>query len=142
MGRELVVFPSSTEEMIQLGERVGRKLCPNTILALSGDLGSGKTTFVQGLAKGLNIDAHIQSPTFVFFNQYKGTYPLFHFDLYRMKGEEDFLGLGFEEYFMAGGITVLEWPERITSLLTTQAWQICFSHHAKGRKVAFPLEMC
>ena len=88
-------------------------LSPNAILALSGELGAGKTTFVQGLAAGLNITETVTSPTFVYLHSYEGKLPLFHFDLYRLTSANDFEALGFSEYFFAGGICAIEWPERI-----------------------------
>jgi tRNA threonylcarbamoyladenosine biosynthesis protein TsaE len=138
MGRDRIVSLSSPEETIAFGKFLASCLSPGSVLALSGDLGSGKTTFVQGLALGLGIEVPIQSPTFVFLNHYSGTVPLFHFDLYRMKGVEDFLGLGFEEYFDEGGICAIEWSERIASLLPLDAWHITFSYDDTGRKVSFP----
>lgn len=136
MGRDRVIFLSSEEETVEFGRSLASQLPPGAILALSGDLGSGKTTFVKGLAQGLGIDAPIQSPTFVYFHHYIGTIPLFHFDLYRMKGADDFLGLGFEEYFDAGGLCAIEWSERIESLLPEKTYRISFSHDPLGRKVS------
>ena len=138
MGRDRIIVLSSAEETLEFGKFLASRLSPGSVLALSGDLGSGKTTFVQGLAQGLGIDAPIQSPTFVYFNGYSGTIPLFHFDLYRMKGIDDFLGLGFEEYFDAGGICAIEWAERIVPLLPKRAWHISFSHDGLGRRVSCP----
>lgn len=125
--------------MLEFGKTVGSLLEPNTILSLSGDLGAGKTTFVQGIALGLEIQDPIQSPTFVFMNGYKGLLPLFHFDLYRMKGESDFLGLGFDEYFFSGGVCAIEWPDRISSLLPEETLQIFISHQEQGRLLQFSL---
>lgn len=133
MGRDRIV--SSSEEMIELGKQIGSSLPPGSILALSGDLGAGKTTFVQGLAIGLGIQDPVQSPTFVYLNHYEGNLPLFHFDLYRLKGEEDFLGMGFEEYFVSSGICAIEWPERIPSLLPSNTVRLTFSHVKEGRRV-------
>ncbi len=139
MGRERrVVHVSSSEEMLVLGREVASRLKPGSVLALSGDLGAGKTTFVKGLALGLKIEDPIQSPTFVYMNQYlEGKYPLFHFDLYRMKGEGDFLGMGFFEYFDASGICAIEWPERIESILPQDVLKISFAHEEKGRMITF-----
>lgn len=123
--------------MIELGKFIGSRLLPNTILALSGDLGAGKTTFVQGVALGLQIEAPIQSPTFIYLNRYAGKLSLFHFDLYRTRSEEDFLGLGFDEYFEVDGVCAIEWPERIFPILPQNTLHISFSHQDKGRVVTF-----
>lgn len=119
--------------MLALGKALGASLPPSSILALSGDLGVGKTTFVQGLALGLQISDPVSSPTFVYLNAYSGSLSLFHFDLYRLRGSEDFLGLGFEEYFDRGGICAIEWPERIVNLLPPHTFHISFSHAPQGR---------
>ncbi len=121
--------------MVAYGKKLGSQMTPGTILALSGDLGAGKTTFVQGLAQGLGIFDPIQSPTFVYMNAYIGKFPLFHFDLYRLKGKDDFIGLGFDEYFMPTNICVIEWPERIDSLLPEHTQYITFSYLGKSREV-------
>jgi len=137
MDRNGVVFLGCLEEMLAHGKKVGESLLPGSVLALSGDLGAGKTTFVQGVALGLQINQPIQSPTFVYFNQYEGSLPLFHFDLYRMNGPDDFLGLGFEEYFDAGGVCAIEWSERIQSLLPQRTLHISFSYQECGRCLVF-----
>jgi tRNA threonylcarbamoyladenosine biosynthesis protein TsaE len=96
-------------------------------------LGAGKTTFVQGIALGLCINESVQSPTFNYLNIYQGTFPLYHFDLYRMKGPSDFFSMGFEEYFDSNGITVIEWAERLAETLPPRAISIHFSHDGNER---------
>lgn len=134
MGRDGIIL-SSHEEMVEFGKTIGSRIQPGSVLALSGDLGAGKTTFVQGLAQSLGIFDPIQSPTFVYMNAYDGILPLYHFDLYRMKGEMDFLGLGFDEYFMSNSVCVIEWPERIKTLLPKHTMHISFAHVEKCRRV-------
>jgi tRNA threonylcarbamoyladenosine biosynthesis protein TsaE len=125
---------NSAEETFAFGKILAPHLPPNTILALSGDLGAGKTTFVQGLALGLGIKEEISSPTFVYLNIYEeGVLPLFHFDLYRLKSPADFVGLGFDEYLSRGGICAIEWPEKTE--LPPQAIQLYFTYNACGRTV-------
>jgi tRNA threonylcarbamoyladenosine biosynthesis protein TsaE len=144
MGRDRIIPLSSAEDTVLAGRIIGSALTPHTVLALSGDLGAGKTTFVQGLALGLGHDALIQSPTFIYLNVYEGTIlPLFHFDLYRMKTASDFLGLGFDEYFDKGGVCAIEWPEKIASLLPKSTLYLSFAHHPRGGRTlnlsgAFP----
>lgn len=129
MGRSRLKL-SSSEETLALGRKMARELPPNAVIALSGGLGAGKTTFVQGLAQGLGITDPIQSPTFVILNIYKG---LYHFDLYRLKNSDDFTSLGFEEYFQKGGICAIEWPDRITKILPPDTVYIDFRYDTKGR---------
>lgn len=132
MGRIGLKYPlASSEETISFGRKMATLLPPNAILALSGDLGAGKTTFVQGLALGLGIEEAVQSPTFVILNAYQER--LFHFDLYRLKTLSDFTSLGLEEYFHKGGICAIEWPDRIAELLPQGTISIHFSYSGTAR---------
>ena len=134
MGRiRLKVHLASCDETLAFGQKMAALLPRGAILALSGDLGAGKTTFVQGFAKGLGIVDPIQSPTFVILNIYEG---LYHFDLYRLKNSVDFASLGFEEYFQKGGICAIEWPDRIAPLLPPETVYIDFAYDTKGRSAA------
>lgn len=132
MGRIGLKYPlSSYEETVAFGRKMATLLPSNTVLALSGDLGAGKTTFVQGLALGLGISESVQSPTFVLLNIYQDR--LFHFDLYRLKNAADFTSLGFEEYFEKGGICAIEWAERVSELLPKKTVFIHFSYEGAQR---------
>lgn len=131
IGLETHLF-SSAEETLAFGRQMARRLPPNGVLALFGDLGAGKTTFVQGLALGLGIQESVQSPTFVLLNVYEG---LSHFDLYRLKKEADFIDLGFEEYFRKGGICAIEWPDRIAKLLPPETISIHFMYEGLKRLI-------
>ena len=147
MGRvrliEQEIFLFSPEETRRFGRDFANKLAPNSILALYGPLGAGKTTFVQGLAEGLGIEAAVQSPTFTLFHLYEGSLSLYHFDLYRFKNAEDFFQMGFEEYFEKGGICAIEWPERLGPRLPQNAISLSFQHLETGGRRAiwnFPQE--
>ncbi|MBU6383612.1 MAG: tRNA (adenosine(37)-N6)-threonylcarbamoyltransferase complex ATPase subunit type 1 TsaE [Verrucomicrobia bacterium] len=126
-GRHLL---KTGEETFAFGVMVAQRLPKQAILALSGPLGAGKTTFVQGLAQGLGITEPIQSPTFILLNVYDG---LAHFDLYRLKHESDFTNLGFEEYLNAQMVCAIEWPERISHLLPSDTLHIRFEYGEGGR---------
>lgn len=108
---------NSPEETWALAAKLADELGPGTVMALHGDLGAGKTCFVQGLAAALGIDEPITSPTYTLIGEYEGRLPLHHIDLYRLSGPEEALGLGIEEYFDLGGITAIEWAERADGLL-------------------------
>ena len=98
----------------------------SSILALHGNLGSGKTCFVQGLALALDINQAVTSPTFTIVNEYKGRLPLYHIDLYRLNNPEEALGFGFEEYLEAKGIIAVEWAERACSIIPDSAINLHF----------------
>jgi tRNA threonylcarbamoyladenosine biosynthesis protein TsaE len=129
-------YTHSPEETIALGQRIGALLKPGDLLCLFGDLGAGKTTLIKGIVHALTgtCPEEVCSPTFSYLNIFEGKCPVYHFDLYRLRGEEDFLGMGFEEYFFAGGICCLEWSERITSILPKQAYQVTLRVESEERR--------
>lgn len=104
----------SPEETFALGEEWGRAAQPGWLIALSGDLGAGKTQLIKGFARGLGIEGRIQSPTFALVIEHRdGRLPLAHIDLYRLDTAEQILGAGLDEYFQPrDGVTVVEWSER------------------------------
>ncbi len=100
-------------------------------LALHGDLGSGKTCFVQGLAAALGIRRAVTSPTFIIVNEYKGERPLFHVDLYRLDSSREATGIGLEDYTETEGITAIEWAERAADILPPDTIHILFETTSK-----------
>jgi len=111
------VETNTPEETWAFASELLADIAPGTIMALHGDLGAGKTCFVQGLARALGINEPITSPTYTLVCNYSGTLPLHHLDLYRLGGPDEVLGLGIEEYFDPTGITAIEWAERAEGLL-------------------------
>lgn len=107
----------SAEETTALGERLGRLLGPGDVVALFGDLGAGKTTLTKGIAVGLGLAADIHSPTFTLIHEHPGAVPLYHVDLYRLSSEEEVETLGLEEYIYSDGVTIIEWADRMKSIL-------------------------
>jgi tRNA threonylcarbamoyladenosine biosynthesis protein TsaE len=105
------IISSSARETREIGKNLARGLGPGSVVALYGDLGAGKTAFVQGLAEGLGIKARVTSPTFSIVNEYAGRLPLFHFDLYRLSSADDLYEIGWDEYLDRGGICAVEWSE-------------------------------
>lgn len=104
--------PAETES---LGEQWGRAAERGWVIALSGDLGAGKTQLVKGIARGLGVTARVHSPTFTLVNEYGGgRWRLFHLDLYRLETPEQIRRAGLEEYWQPDGVTVIEWAERLT----------------------------
>ncbi len=115
--QSLVVNAPNSEATRALGERLARMLHAGDVVALYGELGAGKTCFVQGLARGIGARSEATSPTFIFVNEYQGRLPIYHVDLYRTEGLQEILDLGVEEYLYGDGITVVEWAEKIEHLL-------------------------
>ena len=119
---------SSIEASQAFGESWARDLVGGEIIALHGVLGAGKTQLVKGLARGLGFESDVTSPTFTIIHEYLGgRLPLYHIDLYRVRSEREAVDLGLEEYLPSSdGVTVIEWPDRIPSLLPPEArhWQL------------------
>jgi tRNA threonylcarbamoyladenosine biosynthesis protein TsaE len=134
------VMSSSAEETRGFGEILGRLLQPGDFIALQGDLGAGKTQFVQGVARGLAVpaDYRVTSPTYTLLNIYPGRLPLYHFDLYRLTGGSDVADLGFEEYFFGHGACLVEWAERLDATGPDDYLIITFRYQGEeGRSLYF-----
>jgi tRNA threonylcarbamoyladenosine biosynthesis protein TsaE len=118
---------NSVEAAQAFGESWAADLTGGEIFALRGVLGAGKTQLVKGLARGLGFRGDVTSPTFTIVHEYRGgRLPIYHLDLYRIADESSALQFGVEEYLPSDGVTVIEWPERISKLLPgeTRHWQI------------------
>jgi tRNA threonylcarbamoyladenosine biosynthesis protein TsaE len=122
----------SPEETIRLGRRISKLLVPGDVIALVGELGTGKTCLTKGIAQGLGVpsDQFVRSASFVIVNRYDGRYPIWHIDAYRLDGPLDFVSLGYEELIDSGCIAVIEWAERVDNLLPPRAIQISLEHIA------------
>ena len=104
------------------------------MVALYGDLGAGKTAFVRGIARGLDIRESVTSPTFTIVNEYPGDPALFHFDMYRLKNAEELYGIGWEDYLDRNGICVTEWSERIEEALPEDAVRVTIRRLSDARR--------
>lgn len=107
----------SEQETLNLGERLGRQLRGGEVIALSGQLGAGKTCLVKGIAKGLDINEIITSSSFVLASQYKGRLYLHHLDFYRLYSPEDFFSIGFDDFLSPDSVVVIEWADRFRQFL-------------------------
>lgn len=104
----------SAEETALLAARIGALLRSGDVVLLFGEMGTGKTTFAQGLARGMGISVPVTSPTFTLIHEYLSPrLPLYHLDTYRLNGPEEIADLGFEEYLEREGVVVVEWPEKL-----------------------------
>lgn len=104
---------NSAEETIELGKKIGSFLKGGEIFAMQGTLAAGKTTITKGIAQALNVKDEITSPTFCLISEYEGKIPLYHMDVYRLNGGEDFINLGAEDLIYGKGVSIIEWSEKI-----------------------------
>lgn len=123
--KELLVVTKTRKETQNLACRLGEIVEPNTLITLSGDLGAGKTTFTQGLARGLGIEKKVTSPTFTIMKEYRGRLPLYHIDAYRLENITQ--DLGFDEYIESDGVCVIEWADFIEYVLPEELLNIEFT---------------
>lgn len=119
--KRIEIITHSPEETKALGQKIGQQLKPGAVIALTGELGSGKTVLVQGLAAGLDVpaDYYITSPTFTFINEYPGRHPFYHVDLFRIENRDDLDEIGLLEILHGAGITAIEWADRLQEDIST-----------------------
>ena len=125
----------------KLGENIGQKVQPGTVIALIGDLGTGKTTLTKSIARGLGVTETVTSPTFNIIREYKsGRLPLYHFDVYRIGDPDEMFELGYEEYFYGDGVCVVEWADIIEELLPEDAVVITIDRGASDEEREYEIE--
>ena len=117
---------SSSKKTQEIARKFAKSLKEEDVVALTGELGSGKTTFVQGLADGLGVTDFVNSPTFKLVNEFSGRLTLYHFDFYRLDSSMDLVKIGFEEYINSKGITVIEWADKFPELIPDKHFAISF----------------
>ncbi|MDG3132811.1 tRNA (adenosine(37)-N6)-threonylcarbamoyltransferase complex ATPase subunit type 1 TsaE [Streptococcus suis] len=122
-------------ELVAIGERIGTLCEPGQLLILSGDLGAGKTTLTKGLAKGLDIDQMIKSPTYTIVREYEGTMPLYHLDVYRIGDDPDSIDL--DEFLYGEGLTVIEWGELLDLTMLDDYLFVRIEKEGEGRRLSF-----
>jgi tRNA threonylcarbamoyladenosine biosynthesis protein TsaE len=115
---------TTPEQTATAGEALGRTLGPGDVVALYGELGAGKTCFVQGLVRGLGVTTQATSPTFVLVNEYRGRLPVHHVDAYRTGGLAELMDLGLLDLIGGDGVTLLEWADRAEPLLPARAVRV------------------
>ena len=107
----------NAEDTKAIAKKIATTAKPGDVYCLNGDLGAGKTHFAKGFAEGLGIEQTILSPTFTILNIYKGRLPLYHFDVFRLKGAEEMYDIGFEDYFFDDGVCLIEWSDIVEEML-------------------------
>lgn len=121
----MVIESKSPEETFQLGMELARNAVPGQVFTLTGDLGVGKTVFTQGFAKGLGIEEPVSSPTFTIVQVYEsGRLPFYHFDVYRIGDVEEMDEIGFDDYVMGDGVSLIEWANLIEEILPEHRFEV------------------
>lgn len=120
-----VIETYSPQETFEVGLNLGKSVKPGEIYTLNGDLGVGKTVFTQGVAQGLGIKEHVNSPTFTIVQVYEeGRLPFYHFDVYRIGDIEEMDEIGYEDYFYGEGLCIIEWAQLIEEIIPQNAKSI------------------
>ncbi|RMF66069.1 MAG: tRNA (adenosine(37)-N6)-threonylcarbamoyltransferase complex ATPase subunit type 1 TsaE [Calditrichaeota bacterium] len=138
MTQEPVIVTNSPAETFAVGRNLARSLHAGSVVALFGELGSGKTTLIQGIASGLGVRQPVSSPSFTLINEYAGRLPIYHFDFYRIKRVQDAWELVLDDYFYGEGVCLLEWADRIRPLLPERRADVYIKHlfhkHQENRR--------
>lgn len=131
----MIIFTTtSAEETVELGKKIGSFLKKGDIIAMQGTLGAGKTTITKGIAQALGINETITSPTFCLISEYEGKMPLYHMDVYRLDGAEDFANLGTEDMLYGEGVSIIEWSEKIMEELPHKTIILKLEPHDDGAR--------
>jgi tRNA threonylcarbamoyladenosine biosynthesis protein TsaE len=136
------VITHSEEETIELGKRFAGKLKKGDLVALYGDLGSGKTQLIKGICSGLDVIEDVTSPTFTLMNIYKGKEKIFHYDFYRLSTDSEIYDLGIDDFIFSDGICLIEWAEKAERFLPLERIDVKFDYgdDENERIINFPLE--
>jgi tRNA threonylcarbamoyladenosine biosynthesis protein TsaE len=119
------------DELVEWGERFGRAVRPPLVVAISGELGAGKTTLVQAICRGFGVRGEVTSPTFALVHEYSGAHtPVYHLDLYRLSGPDELTNLGWDDFIGSHSLVLVEWPERAGSRMPDDAVPIELEHIA------------
>ncbi len=129
------IFSKSESETEQAGEFLARFISPGSVVAMFGDLGAGKTAFVRGFARGMGYTGRVTSPTYSLVNEYLAPIPVFHFDMYRLEGEDDLFDIGWEDYLGRGGICIAEWCERIRDALPPESIFVTIEKSGENNRI-------
>ncbi|HAC14831.1 MAG TPA: tRNA (adenosine(37)-N6)-threonylcarbamoyltransferase complex ATPase subunit type 1 TsaE [Bacteroidetes bacterium] len=136
LNQDFIRKTNSPEETLLFGEEIAKELESGDVLCLHGDLGAGKTHFVKGIARGLGVnETHVNSPTFTLINEYRGSFPIYHFDAYRINNDQEVVELGVDEYFYGDGICLIEWPEKMKNFLPENSVHITIQKDNESSRI-------
>ena len=130
----LIFHTSSAEQTIELGRKLGALLAKGDVIAMQGTLAAGKTTITKGIAEALGVKDTITSPTFCLISEYSGKMPLYHMDVYRLEGPEDFVNLGTDDMIYGEGVSIIEWSEKIMSELPKNTIKLVITPQKDGSR--------
>jgi tRNA threonylcarbamoyladenosine biosynthesis protein TsaE len=136
------IISHNVNETISIGAMLAKHLKPNDVLALFGDMGSGKTALVSGIAKELDSKDAVTSPTFALVHEYRGIMPIYHFDMYRVVSWDDLYSTGFFDYLENGGVCIVEWSENIENALPETAIKVSFEKGEQENERIISIEGC
>lgn len=131
----LIYKTHTAEETILLGQKIGEKLKKGDVIAMQGTLAAGKTTITKGIALSLGINDTITSPTFCLISEYYGKMPLYHMDVYRLDGGEDFINLGTDDMIYGDGVSIIEWSEKIMEELPSKTIILNITPQEDGSRI-------
>ena len=129
------IYLENEEQTKDIGYKLGQLVTPKSVICLIGDLGAGKTTMTQSLAKALEVDDYITSPTYTIVNEYEGRIPLYHFDVYRIGSSDEMYDIGFDEYIDGDGVCIIEWANLIEDILPNEYLYIEMNYKETGREM-------
>ncbi len=128
------IVSKSAQETMKIGEEVAHILTKGDVVAFFGELGSGKTTMIKGICKGLGLLQVVKSPSFVFLRIYENGITVYHFDFYRMKKKEELVNVGYDEFFYNHGIGLLEWADRVQEFLPESRFEIVMKNLSENER--------
>lgn len=129
------IYLENEEKTKEIGYKLGKLVEPGSVICLIGDLGAGKTTMTQSLAKALEVDDYITSPTFTIVNEYEGRLPLYHFDVYRIGCSEEMYDIGYDEYINSDGVCIIEWANLIEDILPDEYMYVELKYKEMAREM-------
>jgi tRNA threonylcarbamoyladenosine biosynthesis protein TsaE len=130
------LLSSSESETMDFASQFASTIKPGDVICLKGDLGAGKTHFVKGFAGAFGVPPdQVSSPTFTIIQEYHGTIPVYHFDFYRLKSPKEALEIGAEEYFYSDGVSIVEWPDKIGTLLPSHSIFVSLTHKGGNKRL-------
>ena len=129
------IYLENENKTKEIGYKLGKLLQPGSVICLIGDLGAGKTTMTQSLAKALEVEDYITSPTFTIVNEYEGRIPLYHFDVYRIGSSDEMYDIGYDEYINGEGVCIIEWANLIDDILPDEYLYIELKYKDMSREM-------